>query len=575
MLRPSNGGDRFMPLLLWAVLSVRAFQCRPRHSGRLRPWPSYSKPIYGDGDCVDIIIRSIAAESLLPVFYEDVNVGTTLEAEKALKRCLRSYQRAIRKMTANKSGSCADRVASTDAVDLYDRLPSSSRSEREATRKRLSDLILGTSIMRLLHWHELFHGPRASDFSTVDLIVGIEPWMVRPSAEKVKPAESRFDVDNTRISLISSLVDLHSKRLDTTEKSATLQDIPWPSDPIQRISISQSMPSFIIKLWVDQYGVQVTKILAERANKPGPVTLRRSALRCDSDEELIQRLRAEANVDAYTISILGEGSGIALKAPRGSIMLDYDGKSVSASRPRQSLWSLPSWQEGCFEVQDIGSQIIVDSVEVERGDNVIVDFCAGNGGKTLAIASRMWEYTPSAGGKIIAHDIVESRLKQLLGSLERAGLTAERFDDMLFRKDGERLQVHVTSDATTLKSHRADIVLVDAPCSSLGVLRRRPGHRWTITEEKVLHELPELQHKILISASRLVKAGGKLVYATCSICHAENEGVADKFEKSDVEQNWERWPFPNSESHHLSIMPHVHGCDGFFISRWKRRSKGQ
>ena len=168
-----------------------------------------------------------------------------------------------------------------------------------------------------------------------------------------------------------------------------------------------------------------------------------------------------------------------------------------------------------------------------------------------------------SAGKIIAHDIVENRLKQIRGSLARAGLDGS---------GAKRVPEIVTvSNATFLELSIADAVLVDAPCSSLGVLRRRPSHRWELSEDAVRQDFPALQYDILKAASLRVKLGGRLVYATCSICKDENEKVAKKFESmEDFDETWERWDFHDG-SNYRSILPHVHNCDGFFLARWKRR----
>lgn len=127
----------------------------------------------------------------------------------------------------------------------------------------------------------------------------------------------------------------------------------------------------------------------------------------------------------------------------------------------------------------------------------------------------------------------------------------------------------------------ADVVLVDAPCSSTGVLRRRPSQRYLLQHEEIIHHFPTLQVSILKEAASLVKVGGRLVYATCSICRNENENVVELFENSlHFETQWTRWSFDewkeNDKSdtfdHCLNILPNKDGSDGFFIARWKRIS---
>ena len=130
----------------------------------------------------------------------------------------------------------------------------------------------------------------------------------------------------------------------------------------------------------------------------------------------------------------------------------------------------------------------------------------------------------------------------------------------------------------------ADIVLVDAPCSSTGVLRRRPSQRFKLREDEIKNDFPSIQASILKEGSRLVKVGGILVYATCSILHQENKDVVDAFESDDDSiDKWERWHFhhdPTSsgvthlheymDGHCRTLLPHENDSDGFFIARWKR-----
>jgi 16S rRNA (cytosine967-C5)-methyltransferase len=432
----------------------------------------------------------------------------------------------------------------------------------------LADLILGTSVMRLRHWFVLDQ-QRKHKQKALEPIVGAEPWMVATtgvSGSDTPPPENSTDTTSTRMGIARELVRLHAENLSLgTNNARTTDAVKWPTDTIRRISTQYSLPSFIVRFFVDQYGPEEAEMLLQLANRPGPITLRRNAIRCDSDEILIQRLWEEDEIKAFAPA----------GAPSGCIRLEYNGESSASVRPSKSLWSTQAWRDGWFEVQDLGSQFIVDSVDVGGGDRTVVDFCAGNGGKTLALASRMWETRQEqrAGGfsqeagTIIAHDIVGSRLKQIEGSLARAGLGDDIPNNCLPK-------IQTTSDATSIGTEVADAVLVDAPCSSLGILRRRPGHRWALTEDMITREFPSLQLDILTRASQLVKPGGKLIYATCSVSRFENESVVDMFQSRErYDDDWITWQFDDNGSHFRSILPHVDGCDGFFVARWKRRDR--
>ena len=552
--------------------------------------------------CVDI-----ASHYLVPVLFrdnddeddEDASAPQTIEAEKALKRCLRQCEKVWRGATGTpaaggnrqKGGnghSAGEDSATTAARLLMANLPSSDQTERQSSRKRLSDLVLGTSVMRMRHWYAL--SQRVGDaFALLDgnylePIVGVEPWMTM-----VDTSTSRANDDcctDARMGIARDLVRLHAHyllRSDTAADDEAGDSIHWPTDTIQRIAVQQSLPSFIVRLLVDQYGAQEAEMLCQLANKPGPITLRRNFIKCDSDEALAQRLWEEDGIKSF-VPCASTGAGTAgdesamTPMPSGCIRLDFDGGSSASERPTKSLWSLQAWKDGWFEVQDVGSQIIVESVDIQQSDNTVVDFCAGNGGKTLALASKMWRVWQQAreagensqAGTIIAHDIVESRLKQIQGSLTRAGLSRQEENDMGMVEDYVPT-IQTTSSATSIGEGIADAVLVDAPCSSLGVLRRRSGQRWVLKENMITQDLPSLQLDILTRASRLVKPGGKLVYATCSISHFENEGVVEMFESlGGFSGEWRPWVFEGIGANYRSILPHRDDSDGFFIARWRR-----
>jgi 16S rRNA (cytosine967-C5)-methyltransferase len=334
---------------------------------------------------------------------------------------------------------------------------------------------------------------------------------------------------------IRSMVELHVAHLDDD----TDQNILWPTDPVERIVIQYSMPDFLVRSWVEEYGVDETQELCRISNEPGPITLRRNAILCSSDELLAERLGQEEGVE---LSRVVEGC-----------------LRITSLRPK-SIWAMSAWKDGWFEVQDLGSQYIVAATEVDANDDVVIDYCAGNGGKTLAILSQL--HSQGSSATVWAHDIVDMRLAQLRGSLARAGVL------------NSTVQLFTTSNADHLSKDMADVVLVDAPCSSCGVLRRRPSHRWELSQYELEDTFPNLQLEILNNASRLVKEGGRLVYATCSICQWENENVAAKWE-TEAGDSWEPWPFDiktcHGESHYCKLLPNKHDSDGFFIARWKRK----
>jgi 16S rRNA (cytosine967-C5)-methyltransferase len=230
-------------------------------------------------------------------------------------------------------------------------------------------------------------------------------------------------------------------------------------------------------------------------------------------------------------------------------------------KERLSLASLPMLKTGEVEIQDEGSQLVAMLVEARPGERV-VDFCAGAGGKTLAIAAQM-----NNRGHVVACDVNESRLKR----------SAERFRRAGFHNIETRLLASETD--RWVKRHKLgfDRVLVDAPCSGTGTWRRNPDARWrTLEEGQGLDNLVPLQARILASAARLVKPGGRLVYATCSMLGEENEEQVAAFLAAHsafrVVPLREAAPQLGNSAHpdYLSLTPARHATDGFFAAVLER-----
>lgn len=221
---------------------------------------------------------------------------------------------------------------------------------------------------------------------------------------------------------------------------------------------------------------------------------------------------------------------------------------------RMPLSRLPGLKTGEIEIQDEGSQLVAALVGAQAGDRV-VDFCAGAGGKTLAIAAQM-----NNRGRLIACDINAARLNRCAERLRRAGV--HNAETRLLASETDRW----------IKRHKAgfDRVLIDAPCSGTGTWRRNPDARWRTPEEKGLDHLVALQARILASAARLVRPGGRLVYATCSLLPEENEDQVAAFLAAHpdfaVVPLREVVPQVTTSAHpeHLSLTPARHGTDGFF-----------
>ena len=282
----------------------------------------------------------------------------------------------------------------------------------------------------------------------------------------------------------------------------------------------------------------------ESVATPAPLDLRVNVARAGRDQALA-RLR---------------DAGIAAEpTPFSPVGLRVAGKPA--------LQRLDVFSEGWIEVQDEGSQLLALMTGARRGE-MVVDFCAGAGGKTLALGAQMRNT-----GRLYAFDISGHRLAALKPRLARSGLSnvypvqiAHERDDRIKRLAG-----------------KIDRVLVDAPCSGLGTLRRNPDLKWRQSSEALV-ELAGMQGRILEAAARLLKPGGRLVYATCSPLLEEDEQIAAGFDAAHaasfvrlpVLELLQRAQVAGAETlvngNDLRLWTHRHGTDGFFAAAWERRA---
>lgn len=277
--------------------------------------------------------------------------------------------------------------------------------------------------------------------------------------------------------------------------------------------------------------------LAAALNYPAPLDLRSNPMK--ADRKAVLKSLTEAGIDAGEMPF----------APFG---IRVEGKPA--------LTRLAPFQEGWIEVHDEGSQLLCSLMAPRRGE-MIVDFCAGAGGKTLALGVMM-----RSTGRLYAFDVSDRRLAKLKPRLTRSGLS--NVNPVLL--DSEQ-------DAKIKRlAGKIDRVLVDAPCSGLGTLRRNPDLKWRQSPQSVA-ELTPKQLSILRSAARLVKTGGRLVYATCSMLEAENEDIVKQF--LETHPNFRVVPARDvlaeqridlDTGEFLSLWPHQHGTDGFFAAVLER-----
>ena len=304
-------------------------------------------------------------------------------------------------------------------------------------------------------------------------------------------------------------------------------------------AMQAELPPWLYEKLVAQYGEEETLRLADALNRPAPLDLRVNALKA-TREEVMTALKEAPIVSEPT-----------LYAPLGLRVLK-----------KPALQNLPLFKSGAIEVQDEGSQLLSHIVGAKRGE-MVADFCAGAGGKTLALGALMRNT-----GRLYAFDVSEKRLAKLRPRLARSGLSnvhpawiAHENDTKIKRLAG-----------------KLDRVLVDAPCSGLGTLRRNPDIKWRQSAEAI-DELRVKQQAILSAAARLVKPGGRLVYATCSLLREENEGVVESFLASHpnfalvpMQEVLAEQKIPLETGDYLMLLPHVHQTDGFFAAVLARKS---
>ncbi len=303
-------------------------------------------------------------------------------------------------------------------------------------------------------------------------------------------------------------------------------------------------------------------------------------------EWLVQPLKDQLGDEFWPlVESFNKGAGLDLrvntfKAKRADVQKELAGLGIKAVPTPYSPWGLriagkpalnkmEAFKRGDFEVQDEGSQLLAMLLDAKRGE-MVVDFCAGAGGKTLAIGATM-----RSTGRLYAFDTSAGRLDAFKSRLARSGLSNVHPAAIAHERD----------DRVKRLSGKIDRVLVDAPCTGMGTLRRNPDLKWRQNQQAV-DEMAVLQSAILQSAARLVKPGGRLVYATCSVLPQENEAIALAFSEANpdfapldvgeiltdlkVEQAATLCSGGENGQRFLRLWPHRHQTDGFFAAVWKR-----
>ncbi len=300
---------------------------------------------------------------------------------------------------------------------------------------------------------------------------------------------------------------------------------PFEGTPIRRIKgkfdelqktrkFKESIPDWLDELGEKELGPQWDKEI-HALNKPAEVILRTNTL--NSSRFILEKKLKEDQIETYTLK-------------------DYPEALIL--KERKNVFLTDAFKKGLFEVQDASSQRVAPLLDVKPGFRVI-DACAGAGGKTLHLASLM-----NNKGQIIALDIYSNKLKELKRRAKRNG--------------AHNIETRVIEGSKTIKKLKgtADRVLIDAPCSGLGVLKRNPDAKWKLQPE-FIDKIKQTQAEILQSYATMLKNGGKMVYATCSILPSENEEQVEKFLKHNPEFTLEK---------EYKILPSKSGFDGFYMA---------
>jgi 16S rRNA (cytosine967-C5)-methyltransferase len=312
------------------------------------------------------------------------------------------------------------------------------------------------------------------------------------------------------------------------------------ADPLDRLALEASLPRWIVARLAAQLGAEEARALAAAMNERAPLTVRANLLAGDRDGLRERLLRENVRAEPTRFS------------PWGLVL---DG--------RENAFALDAFREGRFEIQDEGSQLIALACAARPGQTV-VDACAGAGGKSLALAAEMRNK-----GSLHALDTDEGRLDEARRRARRAGVHNLRARSIAADARAEEQLQDLAG--------KADVVLVDAPCSGLGTLRRKPDARWRLSPEDP-PRFAALQRELVSRFSSLVRPGGRLVYATCSVGPTENDEVADFAARElglrpapiAAALGEERARALGAEEARLTLFPHRQGTDGFFVATFEK-----
>lgn len=294
-------------------------------------------------------------------------------------------------------------------------------------------------------------------------------------------------------------------------------------DELSKIrKFKESIPDWMDEIGIQELGEEKWSKEISAQNQQAEVILRVNTLK--STKEKLRAILMDDNIET-------------------ELLKEYPDALIL--KERANVFMTQAFKDGLFEVQDASSQLVAYYLDVEPGMRV-VDTCAGAGGKTLHLASLMQNK-----GQLIAMDIYESKLKQLKTRAKRNGV--------------HNVEFRVIDSTKVIKKlhEKADRVLIDAPCSGLGVLKRNPDSKWKLQPE-FIDNIKKVQAEVLENYSKIVKPGGKLVYATCSVLPSENQEQIKSFLNTESGKNF------NFVKEH-KVLAHESGFDGFYMAQLERK----
>ena len=306
-------------------------------------------------------------------------------------------------------------------------------------------------------------------------------------------------------------------------------------DGVAKIAIETSHPKWLIERWIELYGKEDAVAMAHENNNPASVTMRVNT--------------AKTTVDEAIAALKSEG----IEVRRGEIVPE----SLISESGNPS--NTESFKKGLITIQDESSMLPVNALDVKPGMKVL-DMCAAPGGKTTHIAEKM-----NDEGEVYAHDIHEHKIKLIKSNAERLGLNS------IIPKSGDSRELVKLYGESSF-----DRILLDAPCSGFGVIRRKPEIKY-VKNEMDIKGLLTIQSELFETAEKLLKPNGIIVYSTCTVEYEENRGMVEKF--LEKYKNIELIPLPNLQGNEklsiendtLQVLPQHFGGDGFFVAAFRKK----